>query len=100
MRLDEIGLNNVFANDAHTLPLPKISEAMQLLLHHEGTGKAKTFQQVARRNLGVVVNVADNKPTADCNTIDAGKFRHATIAVGVAPLSVKRTFIAIKAITN
>ena len=90
----------MFANDVRTLPLPKLSEAMQLLLHLKGIGKAKTFQQVARRNLGVVVNAADNKPTADYNTIDVGKVRHATIAVGVAPLSLKRTFIAIKAITN
>jgi hypothetical protein len=65
MRLDEMGLNNVFANDVHTLPSPKLSEAMQLFLHLKGTGKAKTFQQAARRNVGVVVNVADNKPTAD-----------------------------------
>ena len=42
-----------------TLPLPKLSEAMELYLQFKGAGKVKTFQQAARRNLGVGVNVVD-----------------------------------------
>ena len=100
MRHDAMGLNNVFANDVRTLPLPKLSKAMQLYLQLKGTDKATTFQQAARRNVGVVINGVDDKLTADYNSIDAGKVRYATIARGLAVVSVKRTFIAIKAITN
>ena len=100
MRLDVMGLNNVFANDMRTLPSPKLSEAMQLYLQLKGAGKAKTFQQAAIRNFGVVIEVIGDKPISEYTTIDAGKVRDAMIALGVAPLSVKRTFIAIKAITN
>ena len=83
MRLDAMGLNNVFANDVRTLPSPKLYEAMQLYLRLKGTGKAKTFQQAARRNVGVVVNVVNDMLTADYNTIDAGKGRRETISVGL-----------------
>ena len=100
MKLDAMGLNNAFANDARTLPSPRLSEAMQLYLQLKGIGKARTFQQAARRNVGVVVNVMDDERTADYNTIDTCKIRDATIATGFAVLSVKRTFITIKAITN
>ena len=57
MRLDAMGLNNVFANDVRSLPSPKLSEAMQLYLQLKGVGKAKTFQQAAIRNVGVVIEV-------------------------------------------
>ena len=51
------GFNNVFANDVRSLPSPKLSEAMQLYLQLKGVGKAKTFQQAAIRNVGVVIEV-------------------------------------------
>ena len=100
MRLDGMGLNNVFANDVRTLPSPKLSEAMQLYLQLKGTGKAKTFQQAAIRNVGVVVEVIGDKPISDYTTIDAGEVRDAMIARDLSVLSVKRTFITIKAIIN
>ena len=100
MRMDVMGLNNGFANDVRTLPSPKLSRAMRLYLQLKGTGKAKTFQQAARRNVGVVVNVVDDKLTADYNTLNAGKIRDATIAIRLTILSVKRTLISIKTITN
>ena len=100
MRLDAMGLNNVFANDVQTLPSPKLSEAMQLYLQLKGKGKAKTFQQAAVRNVGVVIEVIGDKPISEYTTIDAGKVRDAMIAKGLSVLSVKRTFITIKAIIN
>ena len=50
--------------------------------------------------MGVVVNVVDDKLTANYNTLDAGKIRDATIAIRLTVLWVKRTLISIKAITN
>ena len=100
MRLDAMGLNNVFANDMRSLPSPKLSEAMQLYLQLKGQGKARTFQQAAMRNVGVVIDVVGDKPIADYSTIDAGKVRDMMISRGLSVLSVKRTFITIKAIIN
>ena len=100
MRLDALGLGNVMANDVKSRPSPKLSEAMHLYLQLKGVGKAKTFHQAAMRNVGVVVDVVGDKPIADYSTIDAGKLRDALIAKGLAVLSVKRTFITIKAIIN
>ena len=65
-----------------------------------GKGKAKTFQQAAIRNAGVVIEVIGDKPIAQYTTIDAGKVRDAMIAKGLSVLSVKRTFITVKAIIN
>ena len=97
LRLDKVGLNNVFANDMRSLPSPKLSEAMQLYLQLKGAGKAKTFQQAAIRNIGVVIEVISDKSISDDTTIDAGKVRDAMITKGLSVLSVKRTFITIKA---
>ena len=100
MRLDAMGLNNVLANDVRTAPSPKLSEAMQLYLQLKGKGKAKTFQQAAIRNVGVVADLVGDKPVSDYTTIDASKVRDAMIAKDLSVLSVKRTFITIKAIIN
>ena len=100
LRLDALGLGNVMANDVKSLPSPTLSEAMQLYLRLKGAGKAKTFQQAAIRNVGVVIEVIGDKPISDYTTIDAGKVRDAMIAKGLSVLSVKRTFITIKAIIN
>ena len=100
MRLDALGLGNVMANGVKSLPSPTLSEAMHLYIQLKGVGKAKTFHQAAMRNMGVVVQVVGDKPIAEYSTIDAGKVRDAMIAKGLAVLSVKRTFITIKAIIN
>ena len=83
MRLDAMGLNNAFTNDVRTLPSPQLSEAMQLYLQLKGAGKAKTFQQAAIRNVGVVIEVIGDKPISDYTTIDAGKVRRAIKAMSV-----------------
>ena len=98
MRLDALGLGNVMTNDVKSFPWPTLSEAMQLYLELKGVGKAKTFHQAAMRNVGVVVDVVGDKPIAEYSTIDVGKVRDAMIASGLAVLSVKLTFITIKAI--
>jgi integrase len=100
MRLDALGLGNVMANDVKSRPSPKLSEAMHLYLQLKGVGKAKTFHQAAMRNVGVVVDAIGDKPIAEYSTIDAGKVRDTLIARGLTVLSVKRTFITIKAIIN
>ena len=100
MRLDALGLGNVMANGVKSLPSPTLSEAMHLYIQLKGVGKAKTFHQAAMRNMGVVVQVVGDKPIAEYSTIDAGKVRDTMIAKGLAVLSVKRTFITIKAIIN
>jgi integrase len=100
MRLDAMGLGNVFANDMRTLPSPTLSKAMQLYLQLKGAGKAKTFQQAAIRNVGVVIEIIGDKPISEYTTINAGKVRDTMISEGLSVLSVKRTFISIKAIIN
>ena len=100
MRLDALGLGNVMANGVKSLPSPTLSEAMRMYLQLKGVGKAKTFHQAAMRNVGVVVDVVGDRPIAEYSTIDAGRVRDAMMAKGLAVLSVKRTFITIKAIIN
>ena len=73
---------------------------MQLYLQLKGKGKAKTFQQAAIRNVGVVADLVGDKPVSDYTTIDASKVRDAMIAKDLSVLLVRRTFITIKAIIN
>ena len=100
IRLDAMGLKNVFANDVRSLPSPKLSETMQLYLQLKGHGKARTFHQAAMRNAGVVIEVIGDKQISDYTTIDAGKVRDTMMAKGLSVLSVKRAFITIEAIIN
>ena len=95
-----MGLNNVFANNAQTLPSPELSEAKQQNLQLKGAGKAKTFQQAAIRNVGVVIEAIGNKQISHYTTIDAGKVRNAMITRGLSALSNKRTIITIGAMIN
>ena len=86
MRLDAMGLNNVFANDVRTLPSPTLSEAMQLYLQLKGNSKAKTFHKGAISNVGVVMEVIGDKTIPDYTTIDDDKARDAMVAKGLAVL--------------
>ena len=65
MRLDAMGLDNMFTNDMRSLPSPTLSEAMQLYLQLKGAGKAERFQKAAIRNVGVVIEVIGDNPISD-----------------------------------
>ena len=63
-------------------------------------GKAKTFHQTAIRNSNVVIEILGDRNLREYSTVDAGKVRDALIKQGLNILSVKRTFITIRAIFN
>jgi integrase len=100
MRLDAMGLGNVLANDVKPLPSPLLSEATHQYLQLRGMGKAKTFHQAAARNSNVVIELLGDRPLGDYSTVDAGGVRDALIKRGLSILSVKRTFITVRAIFN
>ena len=100
MRLDALGFGNVMANDVKSPPSPKLSEATQQYIKLKGMGKAKTFHQTAIRNSNVVIEILGDRNLREYSTVDAGKVRDALIKQGLNILSVKRTFITIRAIFN
>jgi len=100
MRLDALGFGNVMTNDVTSLPSPKLSEATQQYIKLRGMGKAKTFHQAAIRNSNVVIELLDDRPLRDYSTVDAGSVRDTLIKRGLSILSVKRTFITVRAIFN
>ena len=100
MRLDALGFGNVMANDVKSPPSPKLSEATQQYIKLRGMGKAKTFHQTAIRNSNVVIEILGDRNLREYSTVDAGKVRDALIKQGLNILSVKRTFITIRAIFN
>ncbi len=100
MRLDALGFGNVMANDVKSPPSPKLSEATQQYIKLKGMGKAKTFHQTAIRNSNVVIEILGDRNLREYSTVDAGKVRDKLIEQGLNILSVKRTFITIRAIFN
>ena len=100
MRLDAMGLGNVLANDLKSLPSPLLSEATHQYLQLRGMGKAKTFHQAAIRNSNVVIELLGDRPLGEYSTVDAGSVRDTLIKRGLSILSVKRTFITVRAIFN
>ena len=100
MRLDALGFGNVMTNDVRSLPSPKLSEATQQYIKLRGMGKAKTFHQTAIRNSNVIIDILGDKNLREYSTVDAGKVRDKLIEQGLNILSVKRTFITIRAIFN
>ena len=100
MRLDEMGLGNVIANDVRTVSAPTLSEATQQYLQLKGIGKSKTFHQAALRNAGTVIDICGDRVVTEYRTTDAGQVRDALIAKGLNVASVKRSFTTIKAIIN
>ena len=100
MRLDALGLGNVMTNDVKAIPSPKLSEATQQYIKIRGMGKARTFHQTAIRNSNVIIDILGDKNLREYSTVDAGKVRDALIEQGLNILSVKRTFITIRAIFN
>ena len=72
MRLDAMGLGNVLVDDVRQQTAPLLSEAVTQYLQLKGIGKAKTFNQAALRNAGVVIDQLGDRQLCDYSTIDAG----------------------------
>jgi len=100
MRLGALGFGNVMTNVVRSLSSPKLSEATQQYIKLSGMGKAKTFHQTAIRNSNVIIDILGDKTLREYSTVDAGKVRDTLIEQGLNVLSVKRTFITIRAIFN
>ena len=100
MRLDAMGLGNVWADEVRQQTAPLLSEAVGQYLQLKGIGKAKTFHQAALRNAGVVIDQLGDRQLCDYSTVDAGKVRDALIDRGLSVLSVRRIFTTVKAVIN
>ena len=100
MRLDAKGLKNVLTDDVKSLPSPLLSEATHQYLQLRGMGKGKTFHQAAMRNSNVVIEMLGDRPLRDYSTVDSGSVRDTRITRGLSIMSVKRTFITVRAIFN
>jgi len=95
-----MGIGDGLANDVKSLPSPLLSEATHQYLQPRGMGKAKTFHQAAARNSNVVIELLGDRPLRYYSTFDAGSVRDTLIKRGLSILSVKRTFITVRAIFN
>jgi integrase len=100
MRLDALEFGNVMANDVKSLPSPTLSEATQRYIKLRGMGKAKTFHQTAIRNSNVIIEILGDRNLREYSSVDAGRVRDKLIEQRLNILSVKRTFITIRAIFN
>ncbi len=100
MRLDAMGLGNVLVDDVRQQTAPLLSEAVTQYLQLKGIGKAKTCNQAALRNAGVVIDQLGGRPLCDYSTVDAGKLRDALIDRGLSVLPDRRIFTTLKAVIN
>ncbi len=100
MRLDAMGLGNVLVDDVKQQTAPLLSEAVGQYLQLKGIGKAKTCNQAALRNAGVVIDQLGGRPLCDYSTVDAGKLRDALIDRGLSVLTDRRIFTTLKAVID
>lgn len=70
----------------------KLSEAVAIYLRLKGKGKSVTFQKVAERSCGYVIDVCGDKDITSYTKADADAFRDDLIARGLAGSSITRVF--------
>ena len=79
---------------------PQLSTALEVYLSLKGAGRPKTFEAGARRAVGYLLEVADDKPIDTYTRTDANALREYLRGRGLASESIGRNLTSIRAIVN
>ena len=103
-----IRLSRVFGdsshNQGHTAGVtgvgPQLSAALEVYLSLKGAGRPKTFEAGARRAVGYLLEVTDDKPIDAYVRADANALREYLRGRGLSSESIGRNLTSIRAIVN
>ena len=101
-------LSSVFGDGSHTQGHtagvtgvgPQLSAALEVYLSLKGAGRPKTFEAGARRAVGYLLEVTDDKPIDAYVRADANAFREYLRSRGLSSESIGRNLTSIRAIVN
>jgi integrase len=79
---------------------PQLSAALEVYLSLKGAGRPKTFEAGARRAVGYLLEVTDDKPIDAYVRADANAFREFLRSRGLSSESIRRNLTSIRAIVN
>ena len=79
---------------------PQLSKALEVYLSLKGAGRPKTFETGARRAVGYLLEVAEDKPIDAYVRSDANALREHLRGRGLAAESIGRNLTSIRAIVN
>jgi integrase len=101
-------LSRVFSDGSHTQGHiagvtgvgPQLSTALEVYLSLKGAGRPKTFEAGARRAVGYLLEVTDDKPIDAYVRADANALREYLRSRGLSSESIGRNLTSIRAIVN
>ena len=101
-------LSSVFGDGSHTQGHtagvtgvgPQLSTALEVYLSLKGAGRPKTFEAGARRAVGYLLAVTDDKPVDAYVRADANALREYLRGRGLSSESIGRNLTSIRAIVN
>lgn len=93
--LDKAKVKPVITSDA-----PLLSEGLDTYLKLKGAGRPQTFEAGARRSIGYLLEVTDDKPLDAYDRKDANALREYLKERGLAQDSIARNFTNVRAIVN
>ena len=101
-------LSSVFGDGSHTQGHtagvtgvgPQLSTALEVYLSLKGAGRPKTFEAGARRAVGYLLEVTDDKPIDAYVRADANALREYLRGRGLSSESIGRNLTSIRAIVN
>jgi site-specific recombinase XerD len=79
---------------------PKLSQALETYLSLKSAGRPKTFEGGARRSVGYLMEVTDDKPIDAHQRSDANAFREYLRSRSLSSESIARTISNVRAIIN
>ena len=79
---------------------PKLSQALETYLCLKGAGRPKTFEGGARRSVGYLMEVTDDKPIDAYQRSDANAFREYLRSRSLSSESIARTISNVRAVIN
>jgi integrase len=93
--LDNLKVQTPVSSDA-----PLLSEGLETYLKLKGDGRPATFEAGARRSIGYLLEVTDDKPLDTYDRKDANALREYLKERGLARESITRNFTNVRAIVN
>ena len=79
---------------------PQLSAALEVYLSLKGAGRPKTFEAGARRTVGYLLEVTDDKPIDAYVRADANSLREYLRSRGLSSESIGRNLTSVRAIVN
>ena len=95
LSLEKAKVHPVITSDA-----PLLSDGLESYLELKGAGRPKTFEAGARRSIGYLLEVTDDKPLDAYDRKDANALREYLKERGLAQDSIARNFTNVRAIVN